>query len=440
MLRPESRRASIVVVAVSCAALLWRVAIPAATHVTYGFSSYYTAARLVLGGADASRLYVDAWFRDQTMRLGFIGAEDIYNVNPPVAALILAPLIALGPIAAKAAWTALSLAFLAAAVAIWGWAERWDARVFAAGAVLVVGFEPVREGLRLGQVYVLLLLLEVGVCVCLLRRRDVAAGGLLGLMLAFKTAGLLVPALLLAQRRWRALGAAVLASLAVVAVSLPLVGSRAWLTYGGLLARFGGHAELASPAYQSLAGLARRLFVYDPVWSPAPVADLPWLAATAYLALALAIVGVSFGLSLRVTPGDPSGLALAFAAWVTATIVLSPVSEDYHATLLLLPFAVTLGAWRAGAVSRPALVLALALAGYALIDLPVPYKTLQAPGALALALYPKLYGALALWASAATALVGPAACSELQDRGGKRGRCHPTELSDVRSVSREVSA
>lgn len=407
MPRADARLAWTVVVAVACAALIWRVAVPAATRLTYGFSSYYTAGHLVLGGTDASRLYDDAWFRDQTVRLGFSGAEDIYNVNPPVAALIMAPLTGLDPLRAKAAWTAISLACLGAALALWGWVDRWDARAFAAAAVLAAAYEPLREGLRLGQVYVLLLLLEVCCCACLLRCRDSGAGGLLGAMLAFKTAGLLVPGLLLAQRRWRALAATLLTVAAVVALSLPVVGTGAWLTYGALIVRFGGHPELASPAYQSLPGLLRHLFVEDPIWNPAPVADLPWLAASAYLALALAICAATLGVSWLARPHGPVALTLAFAAWMAATIVLSPVSEDYHYTLLLLPLAILLGRWRGGNVERPTLVLALAIAGFVLIDLPVPYKALQAPGALALLLYPKLYGALALWASAMAAL-GPA--------------------------------
>ena len=198
---------------------IWWVALPAATRPTHGFSAYYTAARLVLEGQDPARFYDDDWFREQTVRLGFAGAEDIYNVNPPTAALLLLPLAGLTPQVARAIWTGLNLLCLGlalagllrltcgdalASVGVLGGARdlppagRTARRrrvgqdaLTAGGLALLVLFQPAREEVRLGQAYALLLLGEVALLWAYLARRERTAGLLLGLLLGVKTAGLL---------------------------------------------------------------------------------------------------------------------------------------------------------------------------------------------------------------------------------------------------------
>src|SRR5437764_1065827 len=82
----------------------------------------------------------------------------------------------------------------------------WWVALTAGGLALLALFQPAREEVRLGQAYALLLLGEVALLWAYLARRERTAGLLLGLLLGVKTAGLLLPALLLARRRWRALG------------------------------------------------------------------------------------------------------------------------------------------------------------------------------------------------------------------------------------------
>src|SRR5213080_4049587 len=118
---------------------IWWVALPAATRPTHGFSAYYTAARLVLEGQDPARFYDDDWFREQTVRLGFAGAEDIYNVNPPTAALLLLPLAGLTPQVARAVWTGLNLLFLGLALAGLLRLTRGGALASAGGPAMLAG-------------------------------------------------------------------------------------------------------------------------------------------------------------------------------------------------------------------------------------------------------------------------------------------------------------
>src|SRR4051812_19457161 len=106
---------------IACIALLlflFQVVRPAAQQLTHGFSAYYTASRLVREGHSVADFYADDWFRAQTIRLGFAGADDIYYLNPPTTALLFWPLAALGPWDARAIWTAVDLLVLGAALAI----------------------------------------------------------------------------------------------------------------------------------------------------------------------------------------------------------------------------------------------------------------------------------------------------------------------------------
>ena len=164
---------------------------------------------------------------------------------------------------------------------------------------------------------------------------------------------------------------------------------------------------MAVAAYQDLPGLVWHLLRPDPRWNPAPALAALRLAAALAIALPLTLMAATFLLTRRADPRCRRTDALALAAWMTLTIILSPVSEDYHYTLLLVPIVILLAYWRDAGPGRPALI-ALAL-GVALIGAPLPYKDpALSVGARALLAYPKLYGALVLWAVALFALRRPA--------------------------------
>ncbi|HVC34155.1 MAG TPA: glycosyltransferase family 87 protein [Chloroflexota bacterium] len=384
-------------------AFLLLVARPAATHLTHGFSAYDTAARLLLEGQSPIRFYDDDWFRQQTIRLGFAGADDIYNLNPPTTALLLWPLAGLDPISAKVAWTALNLSFLALALFGLVHLTRGGLPAAVVGVVIVAVFQPVREEIGLGQAYALLLALEVALLWADQTRRDPVVGLVLGTMLSFKTAGIALPGLLLAQRRWRALDWTALTGAAIVAITLPWLGVEAWGRYLSLLSRFGGQPEIAVTAYQDLPGVWLHLFRFDQIWNPAPLVVLPWLALILLAATAFGLVGYTTRVTWATEPPSAQARTLAFAAWASLSLVLSPVSEDYHYTLLLVPIAIVLADWRDSPRSwRTATILALAVF---LVGAPLPYKApALTAGAWALLAYPKLYGALLIWWLSVSAL------------------------------------
>jgi hypothetical protein len=389
------------------------VALPAARS-NAGFAVYYTAARLLAyEPAALARVYDDAWFVAKLNQVAMPGIYDIFFYNPPTLSLILLPLAALGPNAARLAWTLLGLPLLAGALALLarglGLPARWG--LWALPAVLL--YAPVTENIRAGQAYLLLLFLLCTAFWALAatgdrrlkpsveRRAAMVAGLALGLMLVLKTAGAWLWPLLLVAGRWRALAWAALVAGGLALVSLPLVGLATWRTYLALLPGAAGDPKRTVTAYQTLTSLFGHLLDYDARWNPAPLADAPWAAGVLTLAATLgALVLTARWVTLLPLSGPGSegrgvwalGLALAMALVVTNT----PFAEGYH-YVLTLPSLLIAAWWAWRARAGPGALAALALAAL-LLGAPLPYKSawLQA-GWLALLAYPRVYGAYLLW-------------------------------------------
>ncbi len=144
---------------------------------------------------------------------------------PPIFALLVAPF---ETAALKPAWLGLNLIALAATcatiVAVWG--RQWPSWLKVAFCLAVAASKPVRGGMGLGQFHLLptaLVLLSIAFGE---RRREIAAGILLGLALTKPTMALPFLGLLLARGRWRALG------IALGFQALLMIGVSAWLRVG----------------------------------------------------------------------------------------------------------------------------------------------------------------------------------------------------------------
>jgi hypothetical protein len=353
------------------------------------FGAHYTLARLLADGADLARTYDDAWFAGQTGRFT-PGVTDI-NVNPPTTALVLLPLAGLEYTGARIAWTALSLVLLVVTV---GWLLR-EVRLpwpWALGFVaLTLAYQPLAANFHVANVYVLLLALATAAWHGYRSGNEVVLGIALGLMLVIKLAGGLLWVLVLSERRWRALawGAATVATL--VLGSLPWVGVGAWRADATALAAAATRPERAVTAYQSVTGLFRHLFAPDPVWNPGPLLDAPGVALLGSWVALLALIGASLWVA-RLRPRDDR----VFAAFVIAGVVASPLSLDYTYTMLLLSSAIAF-AW--ALERRSPMVWVLLAAAVLPVAADLPYRSPRLDhGTWALLAYPKLYGALLLWA------------------------------------------
>jgi hypothetical protein len=413
-----------------------RFGVEAAVRPSHGFVAYYTAAQLVREGADASEFYDDAWFKMQVARFN-PAADDIYSPNPPTAALMLLPLTGLDYTGARIVWTLFSLLCLIGAGGWLLWLVGLHGAMIPGFLALALLFQPIYANFHLGQVYVLLLGLLVLAWYGYRQGNDLFLGLALGLMFVLKTACAPLWLLLAIAHRWRALAWATATVLLVVVGSLPWLETEAWRTYLRLLAEINRQPWLAVSAYQTQLSLWRHLFSFDVQWNPAPLFPapllgvwLPWLTLSVLLVASVYRARTSLEL-LRAAPA-PAALSrmkrgdLAFASFVILSIILSPVSLDYHYVFLLMPIVILFAQTSEQPNLWARVVLAVAVFLIA-ADLPYRSPRLEA-GAWALLAYPKLYGAVALWGLALT--------NDLAGRGRMMKR---TLISGSRQVETECA-
>ena len=357
---------------------------------------YVVAANLVRSGEFDARVYDDDGYAARVVEATHGAVSDTFAPNSPTLALLLLPLSAVSDSALRVLWAAANFAALCVSVALvlstLAPNGRIDGRrltLLGAGAMASAPLYENLKGVSGGQVYLFILLLHAAAFWAVLRGRESLAGIWLGLLLALKVNGWPIWIVLLVLKRWRVLGWAIGATLALGLFTLMIFGADVWRAYlTHTLPAWSTGAFAAVPAYQSLNGFFQHLFRYDSVWNPAPMLDAAWLAGLAPALASAVLLVVSAARSRRLP------LSHAMAAGVVLSAILSPLAEQYHFLILVVPFGAALSATAHHAV-RWRVLLGLAAA---LIVVALPYKDSRIhSGALALVAYPRLYGALALW-------------------------------------------
>jgi len=401
----------------ACACLLglyaWVVVRPAAANpYTNGFATLYTESRILIESpGDLRRLYEDDWFQQQIDRCLGRHVQDIAQGQPPTMSLMLAPIAWLGPARARLVWIVLSTLFCVAGLAVLADGLRirslYGVPAFVWLTAAATPYKPIADTLKRGQGYALMFLLLCLAVRSMLqptRRRAWVGGVCLGLMFALKSAGLWMYPLVAAAKRWRVLSGAVAALAAAVLAGAALAGWQIWPLYAVRALRWvatdpSNHVT----AYQTVPSLAGHLFVFHPVWNPAPVGHWPALAT----GLPLLVMGIVFGISVRRQRLRSEWLderALTLGMFVAPLVAMAPIGEGYH-YVMILP-AVLIGWWwvlRTGASRRMWLLMAVCTV---LICAPQRYYSSEhlRAGWMALLAYPRAYGSLMLWGLLAHAL------------------------------------
>ena len=360
-----------------------RVAVPSAQQLSHGYLSYYVAAQTLRSGEPGSRLYDDRSFAEHAMQLSHGTITDIYLANPPTVAVAWLPLSYLSVREARKVWIATSVACLG--ISIWLIATQLTLPgtpwlLTAMCAVFMLG-APTREQIHTGQMYALVLLLHVIGWRAYTRQRHLTTGLALALAMVLKISGWPIGLLMIGRRRWSALCWAGATAAAAGLLTLPWVGVEAWKTFLLEAVPLTLHRGAASlTAYQDTTGFWQHLFRYDAALNPHPLTNAPDIAT---LLTIITIAGACYALlKSRCAAGN------AFAAAVALTELASPVAEQYHYVVLLLPLAV-LGqtAWARRSMTWGAVVL---VATFLMIG-PIDYKSAH-PNWDVLENYPRLIG------------------------------------------------
>ena len=355
--------------------------------------AYRVAAQLILSGQFDARVYDDAWFSAQVVAETNGAVSDILSPSPPTLPLLFLPIEWSSGTVLNVTWAAANLMAALSAIRLsLGALRRYghvDSRLFAVISGVVLVSAPLQENLLRGQIYLFILLLHAIVFWAVAYERDRLAGVALALLLTLKINGLPIWMVLIALRRWRVLKWAVVSTLGLVAISLPITGIDVWRAY--LTQTIPSHmlSSIAGvPAYQTVNGFFQHLFHYDLTWNPAPLFDTQWLASLGAIGVGVSLMAITWTRSRRVPHSHAVGAGVVLSA------ILSPQAEQYHFLILTVPFAVAVSMWpRWSRRSQAGLALAAVL-----VCLALPYKDPRLwPGAIAILAYPRLYGALILW-------------------------------------------
>jgi hypothetical protein len=314
------------------------------------------------------------------------------NVHPPLNALLFALLTLLPFPSAALVWTLICVAVLlltinalinALQLPITG---AWRAIVL----LLLLNWYPVWLHLHLGQITIILFGLIVGAWLCLRRGRDGIAGALLAVAALLK----MYPAFLLGyalfQRRWRTLWAATLTVIALVTLQMT-ANSAHWFDYFTQVAPQNADEWGSDARNASLQSISMRLFVGNHEVAPLidrPQAELPWRIG--FYAITLGI----FVWALWQQRGAQD-LTGAYSMFLSAMVLLSPLSWEHSYILLLLPLGYVWSSFQSDPHILRRWPVRVALLTLALSMCPAEIVLLELKGAYLPERIPGLFGMLA---------------------------------------------
>jgi hypothetical protein len=277
-----------------------------------------------------------------------VECEAPYNAHPPASVLLVLPLARLGFSDAMLAWNLASLAAMAAGLAVLAAGLRVPGHWVLPALVLLPLGLPVYGNLQQGQLTPMLFALVATAWAMDRSARPVAAGLLVGTAAALKLFPAYLAIIFAVRRSWRALGAAAAVFAAWNGAALLVLG---WRPYCDYLHVVLGQQELVRSwaCNLSIAGFWHKLF--DPAAEVALAPCLwssPTLARVGIAASDLAVTAIVAAIVDRAR--TPEQRDIAFAAAVSAMLLVSPVTWDTSMLVLLLP----IGVLARDAVTSPA--------------------------------------------------------------------------------------
>ncbi len=270
----------------------------------FDFDAYWMAAHRVAEGSTP--------YDPRTLAGPFVPVEHGFYLYPPVLAAVLAPLVSVPVEAASYVWALLHLGMLGAACVLMPVSARHRALTFG----LVALSRPFLTDLSLGNVSSFVLVMAAATWRAW--PRPVAGLPLAILIVTRITAAtLLIPSLV--GRRFRMLEYALATTAALVALSLPFVGTSGWTDY--LLLMRNLDVSLGVPASSDLATALHHLGMAAP------------LATSIHAGLTIAVVIAVTAMS-RSRDGQ-----LGVVAAITAVAIASPLAWSHYLVVLAAPVA-----------------------------------------------------------------------------------------------------
>jgi hypothetical protein len=306
------RRASLIALLAGLVLIcVMRGIVPALSRIDSDFPNYITSAKIVADHGEVTRLYDNAWFQGEIRRYRTGNAsEGKFSPFPPPTALLLVPLAAMTPLDALRILTGASILCLLCSII---WLARTLAWSYLACAVFVLlSGGAILNALRFGQPYVFVSLSCILGYYARLKGRPWLAGMCFGLFAPLKYFPVVFLVYFALRREWKVASGGALAILAVLSLSVAVLGWQLHMTF--LSSILGNHllANLSmqnpfTASFQSFDTLFRRLFLFDAAANPEPL-----IAAAGIQRIGEPIVKLSIA---AVTLPRSGSWALPFCCW-----------------------------------------------------------------------------------------------------------------------------
>jgi hypothetical protein len=359
---------------------------------THGFASYYTFSRILLEEKNVSKSYDTTYFNSKIKEYGMSNIHEIANI--PTSSFLFLPLAWLSPQAAKEIWTALLVIFLFISTIIL--LNVFDVNYRTVFGFLFLStpflFYPAYYNIALGQVYILILLL-FSISIYGLKKNNAWLVSIpLALIILTKGYGLIPLMFLIIFKKWKESLIAIAFVISAIIITIPLITTETWgIYYQKVFLGVGFDSFSSNVAYQTINGLMRHIFIYDPVYNSNSLLNL-----NNNIVNGLVFVTGLFVLAFIIFQNRKENFVLLYIAAISLNLILAPVAEEYH-YVLFLPLIFLLGNFYYDNLKRLKIGFAFFVLSFILLAAPLPYKSLQySKFPVFLLAYPKLYAGITM--------------------------------------------
>ncbi len=256
---------------------------------------------------------------------------DAHYKYPPSFAFTFYPFALLNSTLALYIWRLLNTALLlvSAGVLLRAYHVRLCSWPAAGLALVLLLMQPIRDALRYGQIDIIVLCALSCGLLAVRRERWGWMGVALGLAATLKLYPVYILGLSCAQRRWWALGGAVLAAICIGVASLVVLGGQPWFVFLSevLQATGGGTAWVEN---QTFNGFINRLFIADSIGLEPDGGGWVTLATYAWFVV-LTTVTFWFTQAGRLRPD------LGYGLWTVTLVLVLPVAWMHYLAILVVP-------------------------------------------------------------------------------------------------------
>jgi len=344
------------------AALLLYFIYRATTAPFSDFAGYYFGSLELLHG-NFRQAYDTYSLNALIAQKGYTGVFVSYTPFPPFTSIVFAPFLIFPVATAKIIFNVFTvLLFLYTLIRA---GKFFGLPPWIVWLIPVVFFVPLRNNIFFGQSYLLLLALLIEGFIAHKKGRLLLSSVLWAIAIVFKLFPLVILFYLLAKKQYKPVLYCMAVCVVLGIISVLINGFASWQYYVFTIFPRANNGELNDSytyLFQSAFMLLKNLFVYDVVQNPKVWYNSLMMFITSVAFFKALLLACCVGASLQKKTSD----FMAFACWITASMLLSPNGSSYSLILLLVPLLAL-----ASEVSKPIYLYAAVVLVWLICFIPV---------------------------------------------------------------------